>query len=499
MFRRKLAYSFSAILVLLLVGAMLAPVAAAAGSGPVGGGDTAVIALQNEGGVGLFDGLATIFAVLGIYVVTMFTMAIAVEIVVDIIKVVFGLKSKPTARKTLKQYQELLPGSLAELGVSARAQARLEEQTQLLQNLLAPAFRAEEIIVHLQNEEFTEAFTAAFGEEAQGRWVAQGKALLQEYLTTAVNQIDQSSALGQTIHDAIQANLDDIVEAAAAEAAGLTPDQVYRAGVTLLSGNVADAATNWANTQFNDLRQTSYETANAIYQFKIKPQIENSGLSPDFQARLMAQFEEYLNNLKLFKSGEIFLRSLNHLLQEVERERDEAYTRISLWWRRFKIWARRQLSRVIPPLKNPPGHIKRGFLIDSPAEAAAQLMRIDERDRQENKIRISQLRFLSVVIGIFLAYLLKVDSADLLRDLFSSSANFLDITLIGENSALLLWVERTLGVDAPALTAGILLTGLGASAGSSFWHDQLNRLQAIKKTTDAAQETLNAIMPGGPK
>ncbi|HID52185.1 MAG TPA: hypothetical protein EYP41_09125 [Anaerolineae bacterium] len=499
MSRSKLAYSLSAILVLLLVGAILAPVAAAAGSGPVGGGDTAVIFLQDEGGSGLFNGLASIFAVLGIYIVTMFTMAIAVEIVVDIIKVAFGLKSKPTVRKTLRQYQELLPGSLDELGVSAQAQARLEEQTQLLQNLLAPAFQAEEIIVHLQNEEFTEAFTAAFGEEAQGEWVEQGKGLLKEYLETAVNQIDQSSTLGQTIHNTIQANLDNIVDAAAEQAGSLTPDQVYQASITVLSGNIADAATTWTDAQFNELRQTSYETANAIYQFKIKPQIENSGLSPDFQTKLTAQFEDYLNNLKAFKTGETFLDSLNNLLQEVEQERDESYTRINLWWRKFKIWTRRQLSRIIPPLRNQPGHIKRNITIDSPADAATQLMRIDERDKQENNIRISQLRLLSVIIGIFLAYLLKVDSADLLGGLFPGTSNFLYITLIGADSALLQWINATFNVNAHALTAGVLLTGLGASAGSSFWHEQLNRIQAVKKTADAAQVTLESITQNNQK
>lgn len=499
MSRSKLAYSFSAMFVLLLVGAILAPVAAAAGSGPVAEGGTAVIALQNEGGTGLFDGLASIFAILGIYIVTMFTMAIAVEIVVDIIKVAFGLKSKPTVRKTLKQYQELLPGSLDELGVSAQAQARLEEQTQLLQNLLAPAFQAEEIISHLRREEFTEAFLAAFGDEAQGKWVAQGKDLLKEYLETAVNRIDASSSLGQTIHNLVQANLDAIVDATAVQANNLTPDQVYQASLTLLSGNLADAATSWTNAQFDELRHTSYETANAIYQFKIKPQIENSGLSPEFQAKLTAQFEDFLNNLKLFKTGETFLQSLNNLLREVERERDESYTRINMWWRRLKIWTRRQLARIIPPLKNQPGHIKRNITIDSPADAAAQLMRIDERDKQENSIRISQLRFMSVIIGIALAYLLKVDSADLLRDLFSSPASFLDITLIGKESAFLVWFNSAFNVNAPALTAGVLLTGLGASAGSSFWHDQLNRLQAIKKTTDAAQVTLESFTQNASK
>jgi hypothetical protein len=385
------------------------------------------------------------------------------------------------------------------LGVSAQAQARLEEQTQLLQNLLAPAFQAEEIIVHLQNEEFTEAFTAAFGEEAQGEWVEQGKGLLKEYLETAVNQIDQSSALGQTIHNTIQANLDNIVDAAAEQAGSLTPDQVYQAGITVLSGSMADAATSWTDAQFNNLRQTSYETANAIYQFKIKPQIENSGLSPDFQAKLTAQFEEYLNNLKLFKTGETFLQSLNNLLREVEHERDESYTRINMWWRKFKIWTRYQLSRIFPSLKKQPGHIKRNITIDSPANAATQLMRIDERDKQENSIRISQLRLMSVIIGIFLAYLLKVDSADLLRGLFPGATSFLDITLIGEKSALLLWINKVINVNAPALTAGVLLTGLGASAGSSFWHEQLNRLQAIKKTTDAAQTTLDSITQNSQK
>ena len=126
-------------------------------------------------------------------------------------------------------------------------------------------------------------------------------------------------------------------------------------------------------------------------------------------------------------------------------------------------------------------------------------MRIDERDKQENKIRISQLRFMSVVIAIFLAYLLKVDSADLLRDLFSGSTSFLDITLIREKSALLLWINNAFNIHAPALTAGVLLTGLGASAGSSFWHEQLNRLQAIKKTTDAAQTTLESITQNSQK
>jgi hypothetical protein len=44
------------------------------------------------------------------------------------------------------------------------------------------------------------------------------------------------------------------------------------------------------------------------------------------------------------------------------------------------------------------------------------------------------------------------------------------------------------------LTAGIVLAGLAASAGSSFWHDQLKRLQAVKKGTESAHATLQPII-----
>jgi hypothetical protein len=40
------------------------------------------------------------------------------------------------------------------------------------------------------------------------------------------------------------------------------------------------------------------------------------------------------------------------------------------------------------------------------------------------------------------------------------------------------------------ITPGIILTGLAASAGSAYWHDVLDRLQAAKKGTEAAAKLL---------
>jgi hypothetical protein len=58
------------------------------------------------------EGLSRIFASLGLFIVTMFTMAIGTEIMVDVFKLILGLKSKPSAMKTIKEYEKLLPGKL---------------------------------------------------------------------------------------------------------------------------------------------------------------------------------------------------------------------------------------------------------------------------------------------------------------------------------------------------------------------------------------------------
>jgi hypothetical protein len=43
------------------------------------------------------------------------------------------------------------------------------------------------------------------------------------------------------------------------------------------------------------------------------------------------------------------------------------------------------------------------------------------------------------------------------------------------------------------ISAGIILTGFAASAGSKFWHDQLKQLQAAKKGAESAAELMNQV------
>ena len=43
------------------------------------------------------------------------------------------------------------------------------------------------------------------------------------------------------------------------------------------------------------------------------------------------------------------------------------------------------------------------------------------------------------------------------------------------------------------LDAGILLSGLAASAGSAFWHDQLDRLQVAKKAVGQVRAVVETV------
>jgi hypothetical protein len=497
----QLRISLALLAVLLLIGAVLAPLATAANLSPTSP-TTQPIYLQTEPptevvvqeDAGLPAGLANIFAVLGVYVVTMFTMAIGTEVVVDIVKVAIGLKSKPEALKTLEEYEKLLPGRLEDLGLSAQAQANLQNQVAALKNILTPAFKAEEVISHLQEQNFTEALHAAVGEGAVDNLLAQAAQVTKQQIRTAVSQIDRTSLLGRAINERTLAELDKLVDEAAKTAGDVTPEELFRLSSTLVNGKLAEATTTWTEQKLIELRNVSYETAQSLYELQIKPQIKNSGLNQETQERIDLQFQNFLENLRISRQADIYLESVNALLLEVEKLRDETIGMFDRWWIRLRHWLRRQFSRASKRIEPESRHRKRNMIINSPKEAATTLLEIKERDKAEAAFRVQQLRILSVVVGIMLAWALQVDSAVILQGLFPAGTNFLYIILLPATFPPFLWVERGLNITPTALTAGILLTGLGASAGSSFWHDQLTRLQNVRKGAETANAALQPII-----
>lgn len=119
----------------------------------------------------------------------------------------------------------------------------------------------------------------------------------------------------------------------------------------------------------------------------------------------------------------------------------------------------------------------------SPATAAQVVLESSDQQRDEESSRLRWLRVTSVFVGVVLAYLLQIDAAKLLE-------------------AAVPGIERTINVFSPLrlsvlphleITPGIILTGLAASAGSTFWHDQLDRLQSAKRQAEAAAKLVRQV------
>jgi hypothetical protein len=86
----------------------------------------------------------------------------------------------------------------------------------------------------------------------------------------------------------------------------------------------------------------------------------------------------------------------------------------------------------------------------------------------DERTRITILRILSAVIGIAIAIFLQINTFDVLGSLFPAN------------------VQQVLSTPV-ARYGGMVLTGLAASAGSGFWHDQLGRVRAIKNAANEVQ------------
>jgi len=99
-------------------------------------------------------------------------------------------------------------------------------------------------------------------------------------------------------------------------------------------------------------------------------------------------------------------------------------------------------------------------------EIAIKLATLREQHAASQKQRITLLRTISALIGILVAFALQINTFEILGSLFS-----------GDTGGTFTWLSTPLGQF-----GGIILTGLAASAGSSFWHDMLGRARNIKDT-----------------
>ncbi len=480
--------SLIVLVVLLGVGAMAAPLVRADE-----GGATAVFtphplsAAQTQTGQSqddqpadepaLPDSLGRIFAALSVFIVTMFTLAIGTEIVVDVFKLILGIQSKPSARKTLEEYQRVLPGTLESLGVSREAQQRLEHQLADVTRLLEPVFRLEDAVVNIRTDSLKKTLDELFGSEAVDEQVARATETVKGRLNRTLTELAGRLSLGETAVAPLLHQLDRLIDEAAAHTSQWTPEDVLQQASRLINDDLAGPISNWTQAKLADLHGKTYAQARLQYE-KLVPFIENSGLSPDTVRHVRVQFENYLEQLQKAELGHTYLDALNELLGDLERQRNDVRSRLQRFWE----WLQRHLM---------PGRhtIKVAEQIRQETQpriltlehAPGQLLALDQRDVHDRANYVLRVRALSVIIGVVLAYMLQVDAAALLTDFLPESVNFLS-------------TEYVLVPGWLPISAGIILTGLGASAGSGFWHDQLGRLQTVKKQAEAAYAAVQPVI-----
>jgi hypothetical protein len=132
---------------------------------------------------------------------------------------------------------------------------------------------------------------------------------------------------------------------------------------------------------------------------------------------------------------------------------------------------------------------KRGVTGQLTALNVAQIiLNRSDQQRDEEASRQRWLRVISVIVGLALAYILQIDAAQLLDAAVPGVSGVINsiFNFSGEQMHAY-WTHFPAGLG---LTAGMVLTGLAASAGSAFWHDQLERLQATKRGAEAAANIL---------
>ena len=104
-------------------------------------------------------------------------------------------------------------------------------------------------------------------------------------------------------------------------------------------------------------------------------------------------------------------------------------------------------------------------------QIAIKLAALRDRYAASQKQRITLLRTLSAVIGIIIAFAFQINTFDILGSFFSAD------------------VMQSLSSQAGQI-GGIIITGLAASAGSSFWHDMLGRVRNIKDTVKQVEKVV---------
>jgi hypothetical protein len=454
------------LLILLAVTLLLALTPTPAYAGP----------LLSDGGEGTFDTVASVIGTLGLYAAMMAVLAVGAEIVIDIAKPVLGLKRNKTAGEALDELKQWMPAAIEDLGLAPDAREKLNDSIEELKSVTdrfaSRTERAHTIVQEQLPDILKDLAVYSVKEVLNAHW-PEIEAQLEE-IEAAIHAEGATDDALDRLEDVLEEHEPDLAQ------------ELHRLRGEVDTGAALNAVQAWLTKTLNRLKGTSVA--------EIEAQVEN----------------------------------FNHILQAIEEQRHklEGPAR-KLWrWLRDAPWSRGWLGWLLIRLeygwtwlrgKLPEGEFSEQLAylrapyklpaVKNLQEAFSRLLEVDGQYQIREQRRITWLRVISAVVGVGLAATLRVDSLQLLKpllgdaaDIFSSQAaqwyTFADLIEQGLGSDPTLALPGILERAAAtllSLTPGTVLSGLGAAAGSSFWHDQLARLRSFKETARQGEEIVQQL------
>jgi hypothetical protein len=173
---------------------------------------------------------------------------------------------------------------------------------------------------------------------------------------------------------------------------------------------------------------------------------------PTSPSHVLAELKEWLPR-EMWDDMDERVKYMEQVVQDIDKTLSE--TQVGLT----------QLRRQAEPILEKYGSLTSEKMVIVLAELEARYQAI--RDN-----RLAWIRFLSLAIGIAWAVFLQINSLDLLAPVIPDSV----AELLGGADAF--WYQ----------VAGLILSGLGAAAGSSFWYEQMARLRQTRKVVETTEQ-----------
>ncbi|MGD8795197.1 MAG: hypothetical protein PVF47_21795 [Anaerolineae bacterium] len=470
---------------------------------------------------GTFDAVSKALGTLAVYAAIIAALAAGTEVITDLLRPFFGLERQPQAMETFAQMQAWLPQTLEEMGADPQAQARLQSALDQLDSTVkefAQVASGEKIAQAIQKWALgaIKSVGAATAEQLEAKLQELGTQLKEEY-NLADDVVEQALDSANQILEALKSGESLDLKL------GEFKDLLKGLGLDL---SQIDAAVTQA------LQAAGTAVGDEQLQRQLKELLKGLGVPPAQIDAAIAQALGVLNAIKEAQGAREVIKlassldSYGNLLDAVDGQRAEVIGSLRKVWRALRDWdglgltrrfggapewfrARSLLGALLYILEKGwnwlrgRGGVEEGLIyLLTPENAAQLILDLDRQHHLTESRRQRILRFVTVIIGIALAVIVQIDSLDLLKPLFTRLPEALfDPNEHAYTLAQILgwevsgwWASvRWLFTWMAAATPGMLLSGLAASAGSSFWHDQLDRLRAAKRVTEEVQTVVGQM------